>query len=1168
MRKFLYTLLLLAVALPASGSGHYWVDGICYNHLGNNQVEVVETSNGSYSGMMVIPKVVTIRTISHQTGTYGDPVEMVCEVKAIGSWAFSDCTGLTGIVLPSSIESIGAYAFNGCTSLASVTLSNGLRSIGNSAFKDCSALTSIVLPNSVTTMAWGAFYGCSSLTSVTLSKSLTAINGAFFGCSSLTAIDIPSSVTVLDGSFEGCTQLASVTMPKSLTRIGERTFNNCSALTHIDLPNSVTEIGRMAFAYCGLTSLELPETVTSLDTYAFYGSTSLASVTVRAVTPPSMVEMNAFSDDTYGLVSLKVPEISLSAYQSTDWWNQFQNMMADAALNTPYDFEVGGIYYVITGGNTVNVTYRDLGYNSYNGVVTIPASVNHNGVAYTVTGIGNSAFRACTSLTGVTLPSSVTCIGEYAFYGDSGLTGIDFPTGLTDIGSSAFENCTGITSLTIPASVAAIGEGAFTGVSVTSLIWNARNCWTNGDMNTSLINQVTIGNEVTVLPAKFAFRSSITAVDLPQSLVTIGENAFNSCSGLSTLTIPVNVSSIGENAFYGTGVSSLTWNARECWTVGNTTYWRNYFVVSQVTIGDEVEVLPAGFLARSRIESVTIPNSVKTIGDYAFYECDSLTGLVIPESVQNIGACSVAYCEKLNSLVVGKGLTGLDESSFEGLWSLTELTWNPKHCEANGSLSWSYNIDELTIGEEVEVIPNNFLYASGIRSLVIPASVKSIGANAFFVHDSLETIVVDPANSVYDSRNNCNILFKTANDSIILTCKNSILPNGITEISDYAFYRNNSLTTFDVPSTVVRIGKYAFSDCDSLVSLTIPDGVTTIGEYCFSGCDNLESVELPDALTEISEGLLSNCPKLKRVNIPNSVSAIGYAAFQQCRSLEHITLPEGIPAIQGYTFWNCTSLEEITIPNSVTSIGYDAFNGCSSLTEIFIPSQVRSIGSEAFARCKSLASITVDAGNTVYDSRDNCNAIIKTANNTLMLGCKNTVIPQTVTTIASYSFQGCADLKNISIPDGVTSIEYYAFYGCSGLKSITIPASVKTIGSYAFYNCTGVTTVTSKRTTPPTLNYRALETCYNRAVLRVPNEALAAYQAANYWKEFSRIVPFIGAGPGDVDGDGVINVQDVTGLIDMLLSGEELPPYVDVDGDGQVNIKDITDLIDLLLNNP
>ena len=272
--------------------------------------------------------------------------------------------------------------------------------------------------------------------------------------------------------------------------------------------------------------------------------------------------------------------------------------------------------------------------------------------------------------------------------------------------------------MTIPASVITIGADAFAGVTVSSLTWNARECWTNGGLTTSGINQVIIGNEVTVLPARFVMNSSISSVDLPGSLVTIGDYAFNGCRSLASLTIPVNVSNIGEYAFNNTGISSLTWNARECWSIGKKQSWGKYLDLTEVTIGNEVEVLPAYFVANSRITSVNIPNSVKYIGDYAFYECDSLTRIVVPDGVQNIGRYAISYCDHLTELVIGKGVKGMGEEALTGTWALTTLTWNPKHCETSGMMTWCENLSQLTIGDEVEVIPRNFLYYSKIKSLV------------------------------------------------------------------------------------------------------------------------------------------------------------------------------------------------------------------------------------------------------------------------------------------------------------------------------------------------------------------------------------------------------------------------------------------------------------------
>ena len=190
------------------------------------------------------------------------------------------------------------------------------------------------------------------------------------------------------------------------------------------------------------------------------------------------------------------------------------------------------------------------------------------------------------------------------------------------------------------------------------------------------------------------------------------------------------------------------------------------------------------------------------------------------------------------------------------------------------------------------------------------------------------------------------------------------------------------------------------------------------------------------------------------------VTGIEQGAFNEYRSLKSITIPEGVTCIESYTFENCTGLTSITIPKGVTSIELSAFAGCSGLTSIMISESVTSISPYAFYGCNSLTSIIIDKGNKYYDSRDNCNAIIETKSNTLVKGCKKTVIPKNVTSIGGRAFYECSGLTSITIPDSVTSIEGYAFWGCSGLTSITIPDSVTSIGYEAFGECKGLKSIT------------------------------------------------------------------------------------------------------------
>ncbi|MGM9599566.1 MAG: leucine-rich repeat protein, partial [Faecousia sp.] len=223
----------------------------------------------------------------------------------------------------------------------------------------------------------------------------------------------------------------------------------------------------------------------------------------------------------------------------------------------------------------------------------------------------------------------------------------------------------------------------------------------------------------------------------------------------------------------------------------------------------------------------------------------------------------------------------------------------------------------------------------------------------------------------------------------------------------------------------------------SIKSITIGNGVTSIGNSAFYKCTGLTSITIPDSVTSIGTWAFAYCTGLTSITIPDSVTSIGNGAFAYCTGLTSITIPDSVTSIGNYAFCKCTGLTSITIPDSVTSIGDEAFEGCTGLT-----------------------SISVSDGNARYDSRNDCNGIIETATNTLIAGCKNTTIPDSVTSIGYAAFSSCTGLTSVTIPDSVTSIGNSAFWGCTGLTSVTIPNSVTSIGNYAFCKCTGLTSVT------------------------------------------------------------------------------------------------------------
>lgn len=342
-----------------------------------------------------------------------------------------------------------------------------------------------------------------------------------------------------------------------------------------------------------------------------------------------------------------------------------------------------------------------------------------------------------------------------------------------------------------------------------------------------------------------------------------------------------------------------------------------------------------------------------------------------------------------------------------------------------------------------------FCDCKSLTSIAIPDGVVEIGKSAFYGCTGLTSIAIPDSVK--------KIALGAFSGCLGLT--SIAIPDGVKKIGLYAFYGCTALTSITIPGSVTKIGESAFYDCKSLTSIAIPDGVTEIGSYAFSGCTGLTNVNIPSGVKKILNGMFNNCTGLTKIPISDGVTEIGQDAFFGCSGLTSIAIPGSVEEIAPGAFEKCTGLTSVTILNGVKKIKFKAFKDCVALTSIEIPDSVSEIDGGALDGCTGLEKITVSEGNKVYDSRGNCSAVIKTSSNALILGCKSTVIPASVTEIGQFAFSGCTGLTSIAIPNGATVIGQFAFFGCTALTSVAISDGVKEIGKSAFENCAALTSI-------------------------------------------------------------------------------------------------------------
>ncbi len=737
------------------------------------------------------------------------------------------------------------------------------------------------------------------------------------------------------------------------------------------------------------------------------------------------------------------------------------------------------IWYTSSDGNIVKPNKTDIfganivsnTYENGQGIISFDGEV---------TKIGKEAFRGyvdeaetiCYNLTNIILPNCITEISECAFERCAKIKYITIPDCVTTIGDHAFRECFSLTDITIPNSVTSIGDMAFAYSRSLKVIKFPDDDYSIGYGPTygcSALEQMT---------GKYTTADKL-------SLIKDGKLISIATGNITTYNVPDEVVTIEKGLYRGR-------NSK------NTEGWLSSFTGKFATPDGrclvEDNVLKA--VAGKNIGDFTIPDGVVSTTFGVLYGCKDLTSVTIPESVTSIAQfafldCTnlrTVYCESATPPSLGGKVFDNNASdrkiytyaecvdvykAASGWKNYADSIYADGNYPADGVTTSIYytTSDEQIVSPSGLSIKSN-TYNNGVGELVVCGVLKNIPAEAFCMCSSLTSVTIpDSVTEIgKDAFKDCNALTGVYITDLEAWCKISfvgnaggnplkyahnlylngelvedlVIPSGITTLNFAAFYGATCLKSVIIPTSVIDIKKSVFSRCSSLTSVTIGNSVTTIGEYAFGFCDSLTSVTIPDSVTEM-----------------------GDKAFYHCDSLTSVTIPDSVTTIGNYAFSSCSSLTSVTIPDSVTTIGERAFGFCYSLTSVTIGNSVTTIGEGAFWSCGSLTSVTI--GNSV-------------------------------TTIGDYAFFSCSSLTSVTIPDSVTTIGNGAFSDCSSLTSVTIPDSVTTIGNGAFEYCSSLKEVYCKPTTPPSLDSSSVF-YYNASGRRiyVPTASVDAYKAATYW---------------------------------------------------------------------
>lgn len=904
-------------------------------------------------------------------------------VIAMGTNAFASCSKLTSITIPTTLENVvpsSSSLIEGCSTITAIHVAEGhpylISEDGVLYDKDKTTLyiypaakgAGYELPSTIVNIEGGALRNYKG-TSITLPDGLLHINNNAFAGASLTSIVIPASVQTIKGSAFSGTKLQSLVFAdiqnSSLELIGTYAFSS-TAISTLNLPDRVTLIGTYAFSGCtNLTSVVLPAALTELGNYTFNNCSKLASVTMQEGL--ASIGNNCFTGSAMTTVTL--PDSVATMGQMV-----FSNNKSLTSVTFTEDSKLASIGLRLFDGCTAlkEVTFGPL-------VEELPMAsyVNYE----------MSIFYGCTSLERVVLPANLKKIPGYLFIikhdkplahnnfvetieGNTSIREVVMPSALEEIGPNAFHGCTNIESIDLPETITTIGINAFKGCTALTAVNFADGCaiksiGEGAFENTIKLSNIVIPESVTEFGARAFKNSAVASTPIGPNVTKIGDEAFYGCTNLTEVTIPTGVKNIGARAFYG------------C----------------------------------SNIESLGLTSGLKNIGDFAFAYCTNLTSVILPDTVTGITANPFMGCTALESMEVLSPDFYYDAENgvlfdrditmilFYAPFNTQDDYEIPAMVEVMGGAFANSQLKNLVLSETTKKIPADaFRDSIYLENVVIPASVRSIAENAF---------------------NGCKKL------------DNVIIPASVESIGDYAFAGCSSMENFTVSErkTEISVGSHLFDGCASLSEFVDFPGLTEFTPYMYAGT-GIVNLVIPDSITHLStEGVFMNCTKLETIDFGTNISgSLGDRLFKGCTSLKSVATPESIYAIGnweiGETFMDCTDLT--TVSTYATSINKSAFENCTKLTTVNFttPDQWTTVGVESrgFKNCSALTTINLEC---VYmfgqESFAGC------------VGLSGDIKMNNDANVYDNAFNGCVNIGKITI--GRPYLNDYAF---TGLTSNTV----------------------------------------------------------------------------------------------------------------------------------